>query len=101
MQEEALTSLARDIYDGEMLLAHLRHVADETNQRRNGHTRDHIRELEAKVSYLRRNFQLYILKAMGELTGTTLPEYNEALTKQARDRIKVMASLYEYKFEIE
>ena len=86
MKDYDFESCLQDIFDADMLIAHLRHL--------NGGARytemaTEIRELEAKASLMRGLKHHYELKALAETTGSTLPEYDSAaITKPIGDAVR-------------
>ena len=79
---EPLAQLDQQILDGDLLVAHLRHLIDEgAGEKRD--IRQEIREVEAKVSYMKRRRSALLTKWWADIAGKPIPSYDESAATNA------------------
>ena len=83
--DELLLQMAIEIREGEGYTAHLRVIA---GGKRTGPEREAVRDVEAEVDFLKRQYHAYHLKAESVVKGIALPLVDEGPTKTSAERIR-------------
>lgn len=84
MTDEPLLQLDQQILDGDLLMGHLRHLIDETADKgEKREMREEVREVEAKVSYMKRRRAALLTKWWSDIAGKPMPSFDESAATNA------------------